>query len=170
MIYDILDFSKIDANKFTLKLTDVSIQSLCQNSLLFIKELAYKRQIQLKIQLPEQLRPLNIRVDDRRFRQVSIDLLSNAIKFTPERGSVTLDVRIVNGEPEDLNSLPIPRPKIVFSVIDTGIGIAAENMGKLFQSFVQIDSSLDRQYAGTGLGLSLVKRIIEMHPQFSILN
>jgi PAS domain S-box-containing protein len=186
LINDILDLSKIEANKFNLELTDVSIQSLCQNSLLFIKELAHKRQIRLTTQLPEPLKHLNIRVDDLRFRQVLINLLSNAVKFTPEGGGITLDVRVdkkmgegVDGwmseggnnstlEPDDLasngqNSLTPSSWHIAFSIIDTGIGIAPENMDKLFQSFVQIDSSLSRQYAGTGLGLSLVKRIVEMH-------
>ncbi len=180
LINDILDLSKMEAKKFNLESTDVSIQSLCQNSLLFIKELAHKRQIRLKTQLPEQLKQIHIRVDDLRFRQVLINLLSNAVKFTPEGGSIILDVRIFvdgaspleNGQSEDVNPLllqpamntcSIPGSIIAFSVIDTGIGIATENMDKLFQSFVQIDSSISRQYAGTGLGLSLVKRIVEMH-------
>ncbi len=186
LINDILDLSKIEANKFSLEFTDVSIQSLCQNSVLFVKELALKRQIRLKTQLPEQLKHLHIRVDDLRCRQVLINLLSNAVKFTPEGGSITLDVRVVAGkmgsgvdgwmggwedipiEPEELTSIAQntstpPLRQIAFSIIDTGIGIAPENMHKLFQSFVQIDSSLSRQYAGTGLGLALVKRIVEMH-------
>jgi PAS domain S-box-containing protein len=156
LINDILDLSKMEANKFKLELSDVSIQSICQNSILFVKELAMKRQIRLNIQLPEQLKYLNIRVDDLRFRQVSINLLSNAVKFTPEGGSIIFDVRIVDGVGD-------AQRQIAFSIIDTGIGIAPENMDKLFQSFVQIDSTLSRQYAGTGLGLSLVKRIVEMH-------
>jgi PAS domain S-box-containing protein len=196
LINDILDLSKIEANKFELELADISITSLCQNSIVFVKELAYKRQIQLKTQLPEALKYLNLQVDDLRFRQVLINLLSNAVKFTPEHGNITLDVRVdkkmgegvdgwmsegVDGvmggggnsstfEPDDLasigqnsNSLAPSSWHIAFSVIDTGIGIAPENMDKLFQSFVQIDSSLSRQYAGTGLGLSLAKRIVEMH-------
>jgi signal transduction histidine kinase/CheY-like chemotaxis protein len=180
LINDILDLSKIEANKFNLELTDVSIQSICQNSVLFIKELALKRQIRLNTQLPEQLKYLNIRVDDLRFRQVLINLLSNAVKFTPEGGSITLDVRvgtgelgattanqtsiaIADGKPFAGQSPAPARQQIAFSIIDTGIGIAPENMDKLFQSFVQIDSSLSRQYAGTGLGLALAKRIVEMH-------
>ncbi len=169
LINDILDLSKIEANKFTLELTDVSIQLLCQNSVLFIKELAHKRQIRLNTQLPEPLKQLKVRVDDLRFRQVLINLLSNAVKFTPEGGDITLDVRVVDGRGGDgprsiePQSPAQPRWQIAFSIIDTGIGIAPENMDKLFQSFVQIDSSLSRQYAGTGLGLALVKRIVEMH-------
>ena len=172
LINDILDLSKMEANKFNLEPIDVSIQSICQNSTLFIKELALKRQIRLSTQLPEQLKYLNIRVDDLRFRQVLINLLSNAVKFTPEGGSIILDVRVLDeergGGVDDLglvgrDSLAQTSQQIAFSIVDTGIGIAPENMDKLFQSFVQIDSSLSRQYAGTGLGLSLVKRIVEMH-------
>ncbi len=179
LINDILDLSKMEANKFQLEFIDVSIPSLCKNSILFVKELAHKRQIRVKTQMPEQLKQVNIRVDDLRFRQVLINLLSNAVKFTPEGGSITLDVGISSdGQFDGFNpflgqpaSNPVPIPpnsvespcQIAFSIIDTGIGIAAEDMDKLFQSFVQIDSSLSRQYAGTGLGLSLVKRIVEMH-------
>jgi signal transduction histidine kinase/ActR/RegA family two-component response regulator len=174
LINDILDLSKIEANKFEIELTDVSIETLCKNSLLFVKELAHKKQIRVKTQLPEDLKRLNIRVDDRRCRQVLINLLSNAVKFTPEGGEIVLDVRII-GESErrgdgeigvgyevcDLASRS--QQQIAFSIVDTGIGIAPENIDKLFQSFVQIDSSLSRQYAGTGLGLALVKRIVELH-------
>ena len=169
LINDILDLSKIEANKFDLELTDVSIDSLCKNSLLFIKELAHKKQISIKTQVPEYLKQLNIRVDDRRCRQVLINLLSNAVKFTPEGGSIVLDVRVEEcNQAEDWgmgsvdDSVKFQR-RIAFSIIDTGIGIAPENIDKLFQSFVQIDSSLSRQYAGTGLGLALVKRIVELH-------
>jgi CheY-like chemotaxis protein/anti-sigma regulatory factor (Ser/Thr protein kinase) len=83
-------------------------------------------------------------------RQMLINLLNNAVKFTPAGGKVTLAVT------RDLD-----RSLLQFKVIDTGIGIAQENMPKLFQSFVQIDSSLSRQYNGTGLGLALVKRLVE---------
>jgi signal transduction histidine kinase/ActR/RegA family two-component response regulator len=167
LINDILDLSKIEANKFDLELTDVPIRALCHNSLLFIKELAHKKQIRVKTQLPEYLQQLNIRVDDRRCRQVLINLLSNAVKFTPEGGSIILDVRVLDrgiSQPTDATDIAAPSQHcIAFSVIDTGIGIAPENIGKLFQSFVQINSNLNRQYAGTGLGLALVKRIVELH-------
>ena len=167
LINDILDLSKIEANKLQLEITEVSIATLCQNSLILVKELAHKKQIRLTTQLPESLKRIKIQVDDRRCRQVLINLLSNAVKFTPAGGSITLDVRLT----ERGLTPPIPSQQpttpaswqIVFSIIDTGIGIAPENIPKLFQSFVQIDSSLSRQYAGTGLGLALVKRIVEMH-------
>ena len=112
-----------------------------------------------------------IRVDERRIRQVLINLLSNAIKFTPEGGNVTLTVRVTPAPLDQTDqvdqSMPDPsspdQKYLSFSVTDTGIGIAPHNLHKLFQTFVQIDSSLDRHYEGTGLGLALVKQIVELH-------
>ena len=94
-------------------------------------------------------------LDERRIRQVLINLLNNAVKFTPEGGTITLDVSHVATTAEI--------SYLRFAVIDTGIGISAENIQKLFQPFIQIDSALNRQYVGTGLGLALVKRIVELH-------
>ena len=104
--------------------------------------------------------PLSICVDELRIRQALINLLTNAVKFTPEGGSVTLAVSPIH-HIENLDEMP--QDFIDFSVIDTGIGIAQKDMGKLFQTFVQIDSDLNRKYTGTGLGLALVKRIAELH-------
>jgi signal transduction histidine kinase/CBS domain-containing protein/ActR/RegA family two-component response regulator len=170
LINDILDLSKIEANKLNLEFVDVSIQSLCYNSTLFIKELAHKRDISLTTKIPDELKQIQLRVDDLRFRQILINLLSNAVKFTPEGGRITMDVHLIDsGESirgcmdESSLSQSTSSRQIAFSVIDTGIGIAPENINKLFQSFVQIDSRLSRQYAGTGLGLSLAKRIAQMH-------
>jgi len=97
-------------------------------------------------------------LDERRMRQVLINLLNNAVKFTPEKGSITLAVSHTT-ETSNLESANYLR----ISVIDTGIGISVENISKLFQPFIQIDSALNRQYVGTGLGLALVKRIVELH-------
>jgi len=101
----------------------------------------------------------NLLVDERRIRQVLINLLSNAVKFTPKGGNVTLQVTLEQLAGEVFS----PSSYLRIAVIDTGIGIAPENFHKLFQPFVQIDSSLSRKYEGTGLGLALVKRIVEMH-------
>jgi CheY-like chemotaxis protein len=87
-----------------------------------------------------------------------INLLSNAIKFTPEGGNIRLEVKLEPAWPQVNQTTAI-----LFSVMDTGIGIAPENIHKLFQSFVQIDTKLNRQYSGTGLGLALVKQITELH-------
>jgi CheY-like chemotaxis protein/anti-sigma regulatory factor (Ser/Thr protein kinase) len=100
-------------------------------------------------------------LDERRIRQVLINLLNNAVKFTLEGGTITLEVSQVQLESSTTNLTPLNYIKI--AVIDTGIGISAENIQKLFQPFIQIDSALNRQYTGTGLGLALVKRLVELH-------
>ncbi|HLO47032.1 MAG TPA: PAS domain S-box protein [Kamptonema sp.] len=176
LINDILDIAKIESGQMELECTSVSINHLCQSSLAFIKQLALKKGIQLEIKIPLYLP--NLLIDERRIRQVLINLLNNAVKFTPNGGRITLEVSRHRGEGEmgrggdgemgGFESLPSPpsespRNYLRIAIIDTGIGIAPENINKLFQPFIQIDSALNRQYAGTGLGLALVKRIVELH-------
>ncbi|MEH2284300.1 MAG: PAS domain-containing protein [Nostoc sp.] len=160
LINDILDLSKIESGKLELQLSDVSVRNLCDISLAFVKQMALKKNIRLSTHISDNID--SIQVDDRRLRQVLINLLSNAVKFTPERGSVTLEV--CRGE---VNSALFPlsssSPDICFQIADTGIGIAPEEIGKLFQPFIQLDSSLNRQYSGTGLGLALVQKLISLH-------
>jgi len=156
LINDILDLSKIESGKLELQISEVSVTSLCESSLTFVKQIAMKKNIKLNLQISQEIG--SIHVDNRRIRQVLINLLSNAVKFTPEGGNVTLEVRL-----ESDKAMQKSPSQILFSVKDTGIGIAPEDMDKLFQSFVQIDSSLSRQYTGTGLGLSLVRRMVELH-------
>jgi signal transduction histidine kinase len=156
LINDILDVSKIEAGKLELEVVTTSVQDLCNSSLIFVKQQAFDKQIKLDVQLPPAVG--NIAVDERRMRQVLINLLSNAVKFTPAGGQIVLAViRQEAGDSHDGNSW------IEFKVTDTGIGIDAANQHKLFQPFVQLDSSLNRQYVGTGLGLTLVKQIVELH-------
>jgi CheY-like chemotaxis protein len=133
-----------------LQLSPTSIQGLCDSSLTFVRQQAFKKNIRLSSRLPEELEP--IQVDERRIRQVLINLLTNAVKFTNDGGEVSIEV-----QPDSANEL------IHFSVVDTGIGIAPENLSNLFQPFVQVESSYTRRYDGTGLGLSLVNRIVELH-------
>ncbi|WP_168642926.1 PAS domain S-box protein [Dolichospermum sp. UHCC 0259] len=159
LINDILDLSKIEAGQIQLDCTSISINQLCQSSLAFIKQQAFQKQIQLHVKIQPHLPTLI--GDERRIRQVLINLLNNAVKFTLEGGAITLVVTQKEHPPE--SKITHPQDFIRIAVIDTGIGIAPENISKLFQSFVQIDSSLSRKYTGTGLGLSLVKRIVEMH-------
>ncbi|MEH2064886.1 MAG: PAS domain-containing protein [Nostoc sp.] len=172
LINDILDLSKIESGKLELQLSDVSVRSLCDGSVAFVKQMALKKNIRLSTHISKNID--SIQVDDRRLRQVLINLLSNAVKFTLEGGSVKLEVQLegagevgeqrgrgaegaggVNSSSSSLN--------LCFIVTDTGIGIAPEEIGKLFQPFIQLDSSLNRQYSGTGLGLALVRRIATLH-------
>jgi len=156
LINDILDVAKIESGQIELALVPTAMAPLCRSSLAFIMQQAMKKQIQLESKIPPDLP--NVLVDERRIRQVIINLLNNAVKFTPEGGSITLELCPVSltRDGEKLHHLQL-------AVRDTGIGIAQENISKLFQPFIQIDSSLNRQYSGTGLGLALVKQIVELH-------
>ncbi|OUL22137.1 hypothetical protein BV372_30890 [Nostoc sp. T09] len=189
LINDILDLSKIESGKFELQLSDVSLKSLCDSSLAFIKQMALKKNIHLCTSIANNLG--NIQVDERRLRQVLINLLSNAVKFTPDGGFVTLEICLEDKEMHESTAEQeviasssqscgltfnhvswkslVPQPQycnssyLCFCVIDTGIGISPEDISKLFQPFIQLDSSLNRQYNGTGLGLALVQRIASLH-------
>ena len=165
LINDILDLSKIEAGQIQLECVPTALVPLCTSSLAFIKQQALKKQIQLEIKLPAN--PPCLLVDERRIRQVLINLLNNAVKFTPEGGRITLAASLPlldsDLELEDCLAQMDSQPFLRITILDTGIGISSENIPKLFQPFVQIDSALNRQYAGTGLGLALVKRIVELH-------
>ena len=150
LINDILDLSKIEAGKMKLEPGLVEIQPLVETSIRFVKEAAQKKKIRIRHELAPDVETLV--ADERRMKQMLINLLSNAVKFTPESGSICVATRLAG----DGNS-------VEFSVADTGIGIAPEDLAKLFQSFVQVDSSLSREYSGTGLGLALVRKMAEMH-------
>jgi two-component system CheB/CheR fusion protein len=148
LLNDILDLSKIEAGKMTLDLEITDIPLLFESSLSIVKERALRHNIKLNLDIKKDVR--QIYVDTRKLKQVIYNLLSNAVKFTPDGGIVSIKVKKVS----DL---------LEFSVEDTGIGISKEDIGNLFQPFEQLESSLNRKHEGTGLGLSLVKSIVELH-------
>ncbi len=150
LINDILDLAKIESGKLELSLAPTSIRNLCETSMAFVRQQAQQKAIALEMQLPCDFDL--IVVDERRICQALINLLNNGVKFTPTGGSVALHVEA-----------NLQAGAICFSVIDTGIGIATQHIAHLFEPFVQIDSSLSRHYEGTGLGLALVKQIVELH-------
>lgn len=150
LINDVLDLSKIEAGKFDYYPQVIEVNALCQSSLAFIRGQATRKSIDVRYEEDKTVE--KIHADPRRLKQVLVNLLTNAVKFTPDNGVVTLQVR------SDAN-----RDLIQFSVIDTGIGIAREDLNKLFQPFSQVDSSLTREYEGTGLGLALVQRLTDLH-------
>jgi PAS domain S-box-containing protein len=156
LINDILDLSKIESGQMELDCTPTAIDLLCQSSIDFIKQQAFKKQIHVSVNVPSHLSAITI--DERRIRQVLINLLNNAVKFTPKGGRIALEVSVL--QPTDL---PSSQVYLRFAVKDNGIGISQENISKLFQPFIQIDSALNRQYEGTGLGLALTKQIVELH-------
>lgn len=159
LINDILDVAKIESGQIELNLSATAIAPLCDASLNFIKQQAINKKIELQLDLSPTLPDLLL--DERRMRQVLINLLNNAVKFTPEGGRICLKVEALFAEDAPPETAPITGVR--WSVEDTGIGIAPENLPKLFQPFIQIDSALNRQFEGTGLGLSLVKRLVELH-------
>jgi PAS domain S-box-containing protein len=150
LITDILDLSKIGAGKVELQIEPISVASVCQASLQFIKQDAHKQHLQVSCNLDSTV--TTIQADARRLKQILVNLLSNAVKFTLEGGQIGLDVI---GDTE--------RQVVHFEVWDTGIGIAPEDAQRLFQPFVQLDARLSRRYSGTGLGLALVRQLTEMH-------
>ena len=167
LINDILDLSKISSGVVELKIEPVSVQNLCDSSLVFIKQQAFQKEVEIYSNIPQNINKID--VEERRIKQVLINLLNNAVKFTPSGGKVSLLVAIGSGDtwqgvatiPQQIRAMN--SPAIVFQVTDTGIGIAPEDLQRLFQPFVQLDSALNRQYEGTGLGLALVKKIVELH-------
>lgn len=153
LINDVLDLAKIEAGRMDLRLTTVALADLCETSLAFVQQQAQHKQIQLALFCAEDL--THVEADELRLKQALINLLDNAVKFTPRGGQVTLTVELDQDLWEPAH--------VVFTVADTGVGISSTDYDRLFESFVQLDSSLTREYGGTGLGLALVKQIATMH-------
>jgi PAS domain S-box-containing protein len=150
LINDVLDVAKIEAGTIELQLGMASIPSICRSCVALVKAAADKKQLEVTFSLTGAAS--YIEADGRRLKQILVNLLSNAVKFTPEGGRIGL--RVHDDPAHDMTR---------FIVWDTGIGIAPEDVKRLFQPFVQVDSSLSRKYNGTGLGLALVRRLTEMH-------
>jgi signal transduction histidine kinase len=163
LIQDMLDVSKIMAGMLKIDIKTISIADLCNSSLELTKQQALKKQIQLTTSVFSNTEV--IAVDPHRIRQVLVNLLDNAVKFTPSGGKVDLDVRIVNDLSRELilSHSVANSCWIKFSITDTGIGISPSDRDMLFQPFIQIDSGLNHKYEGSGLGLVIVKQIVELH-------
>ncbi|MEA5488703.1 ATP-binding protein [Pseudanabaena sp. CCNP1317] len=140
-----------------------NIEALCQSSLVFIKQQAFSKNIQLESEIPANLPTINL--DERRIRQVLINLLNNAVKFTPNGGKITLKVSYIKvlGNKNNEIAKGGAYDTLEISIVDTGIGIPPDQIKRLFQPFVQVESALNRNYEGSGLGLVLVKRLVELH-------
>jgi PAS domain S-box-containing protein len=160
LINEVLDLARIESGQIELERSDVALAPLCESTLAFVRQLAEKKGITLQFEVSGHL-PL-VHADERRVRQVLINLLNNAVKFTPEgAGRVRLVAEFQEGVESTLGRAR--RDFVRVTVCDTGVGIAEADLPKLFKPFVQVDSALNRQYEGTGLGLALVKRIVELH-------
>lgn len=157
LINDILDLSKIEAGKLVLQPTVFDLCPLLKNSLSLFREKASKSRIQLSLEVV--FAHCTVYADERKVKQILYNLLSNAVKFTNERGTVRLkasSAKKIDIEGEEVEA-------VVIIVEDNGIGIVDSDRSKLFQPFGQLDGSLTRHYEGTGLGLAMVKRLVELH-------
>jgi PAS domain S-box-containing protein len=181
LINDILDISKVEAGKLKFEPSKVDLKTLLENSLVMFKEKTFKHGIDLSIAIDHI--PETITADELKLKQILYNLLSNAVKFTPDDGKIVLTARMVDCvvRPglrwEDSEELCIIeehidasktvetecRKCVELSVSDTGIGIKSEHQEKIFDPFEQIDGSSSRKYQGTGLGLSLTKKFVELH-------
>jgi hypothetical protein len=147
IINDILDISKIEAGKMELEPEQFELEEIISELKNTLEPLVKKKQLILDVDTNQEY---PVYADKLKIKQVLYNLFSNAIKFTPEKGKIAIDIDYGD---ED----------ITISVSDSGIGIPPEEQDKIFESFRQLDSNSNRQYQGTGLGLALVKKIIEMH-------
>ena len=152
IINDILDFSKIESGQFNLEYASVDLRHCGEDAIHIVSALATKKGLKLELTLDPALPPM-IRADMMRLRQVLLNLLMNGVKFT-EQGSVSLTI--------SRRDNPANNPWIEFVVADTGIGIPPEQQSYLFQSFSQVDASTTRRYGGTGLGLVISQRLVQM--------
>ena len=163
LINDVLDLSKVEAGKMQLELSEVRIRELLENSLVMVKEKALKHQLRLGVELDGV--PERLLADERKFKQVVYNLLSNAVKFTPAGGEVRLGAAIQ--EAAQLRGCPISTEGhakwLSVWVVDTGIGIEPQDLRRVFNPFEQVEGSLSRKHQGTGLGLSLTRRMVELH-------
>jgi PAS domain S-box-containing protein len=158
IINDILDMSKIEEDKFELSYTEFNFSAMIQRVVnIFEFRIGEKKQ-KLNVCQDPSIPPMLI-TDEQRLAQVITNLISNSIKFTPEGGNITLSARRLEDplETQDEKSCTLE-----IKVTDTGIGIPLEQQSKLFNSFVQVDSSIARKFGGTGLGLAISKKIVEL--------
>jgi PAS domain S-box-containing protein len=164
VINDILDFSKIESGRLELERVPFSVRECVENALDLLAPRVAEKGLDLLFEIADGV-PGTVSGDPTRLRQILVNLLSNAVKFT-ERGEVVLSVsahrEIDEADRSDTTSDAPERVLLVFTVRDTGIGIPAEGMAKLFQSFSQVDTSTTRRFGGTGLGLVISKRLAEM--------
>jgi len=151
LINDILDFSKIEAGHLEFERINFDIINVVQDTLKSFDVIAQQKKIELSLEMALNSSP-HVNGDPGRVRQVLTNLVNNAIKFTPQ-GSVHVKVSCISDDSREL--------RLRFDIQDTGIGIASDKIGNLFQEFVQADTSTTRRYGGTGLGLSICKRLVE---------
>ena len=158
IINDILDFSKIESGKLEFENQPLDLRNCVEEALDLLGSKAGEKQIDLAYQIEEGV-PLNVLGDVTRIRQVLVNLVGNAVKFT-DKGEIVTHIKVLS-TPENSDNPTTPW-QLHFSVRDTGIGIPPERLSKLFSPFVQADASTARHFGGTGLGLSISRRLVEL--------
>ncbi len=148
LINQILDMAKVESGRMTLSLSSISLQNLLEEIALLVTDLASKKRLEMVIEIADDL-PI-IEADELKMKEIIYNLLSNAVKFTPEGGKIGIRANRTDSQ-------------IEIVVWDTGIGIAAENMNKIFEGFFRVDTPYSRLIEGTGLGLPISKKLAELH-------
>ncbi|KAF5433133.1 Signal transduction histidine kinase [Candidatus Methanophagaceae archaeon] len=148
LVNDLLDLARVESGRLKLKFVSVALDAVIADSIEIVKPAADEKDITLDVKLPAGL--ASVKGDSEKLTQVVINLIFNAIKFTPMHGRITLKAKETDGQVE-------------VEVCDTGIGIPAEDLDKVFDKFYQVDSTLTRETGGTGLGLAICKGLIEAH-------
>ena len=170
LINDILDISKVEAGKLELQPSEVDLKALLECSLTMFKEKAIKHGIGLSLDIGSI--PETLTADERKFKQILYNLLANAVKFTPDGGSVGVGARLVeNSEiqlpPETATGQTcagVAQGEFIKVVItDSGIGLKREDLDRIFDPFDQVETSMSRRFEGTGLGLALTKSLVAIH-------
>ena len=150
LINDILDLAKVESGKMDIRMSPVDLTELLEHCLRMIRETAIKRGLNVSLKVSEEFYEGQIQADNVRLKQIVMNLLSNAVKFTPSGGTIRLEAERRGKE-------------ILLSVSDTGLGLKPDDQKRIFQAFEQLDGSFSRQEQGTGLGLALVSKLVELH-------
>ena len=148
LINQILDMAKVEAGKMKLALTVLSMKTLLNDISMLVADMVSKKKIEMQLEIPADLP--DIQADELKVKEIIYNLVSNAVKFTPEGGKIGMRAKKIGSDIEVV-------------VWDTGVGIAAENMGKIFEGFFRVDTPYSRVTEGTGLGLPLSKKLVELH-------
>ncbi|MDD2734138.1 MAG: response regulator [Desulfuromonadaceae bacterium] len=168
LINDILDLSKVESGKMTLSTSSVNVREVVTGSLAMFQEKAVKDNVQLSLEIAGDC-DIDLNSDKRKLKQIMFNLLSNAVKFSFEGGIVRVTVRrtslsdmLADEKYLPSETEPVEKDFMEISVEDSGIGIKQEDFPKLFKEFSQLDSHYSKEYEGTGLGLALTKRLVEL--------
>lgn len=147
LINDILDYSKVEANKLEVSIEDIDLTKMVQTSLRMLTPRAEDAKVRLVEELPSD--HIILKADTKRIKQVILNILSNAVKFTPEGGAVTTKISKTESS-------------VIIEIRDTGVGMAPQDLARALSPFGQVDSKLSKRYEGTGLGLPLTKKLVEL--------